>query len=257
MKLRILTTGLAIAVSLGNNAYAQVTTASKPDGAWRGGIGLGAAIARGNTTSTNVNAAADAIRQTSLDKMGFYISAIRNTSRVDGVDRTIANLLRFGGRYERDFTANLYGFGGLDVDKDKPADIKWRWVPQAGVGMHVVKNPITTFDVFTGLAYNKTDHYNGADSKGIEALIGEESTHKLTDTTSFVQRLVVYPGLSGDQKSEYRAAFDAGLKAQVVGGWNLLVTLGSRYDSEPAPGKKKSDTVFFTGLQYGWGPSAK
>jgi hypothetical protein len=110
---------------------------------------------------------------------------------------------------------------------------------------------------FAGLAYNDTTRYVGVDSRGMEALVGEESTHKLTDTTSFMQRLVAYPGLSSDRSGEYRLAFDAGLKAQVVGGWNLVVTLSSRYDSLPAAGKKSTDTFFFTGLQYGWGPSAK
>lgn len=247
----------ALTALVGANVNAQVSTATKPDGIWRGGIGLGAALARGNTESTNINGVADAIRQTEGDKTGLYISTLRNTAKIDDANKTTANLLRLGGRYERDFDGNLYGFGALDIEKDKPADIKWRWLPQAGVGMHIIKSPTTTFDVFTGLAYNKTDRYLNPDSNSLEALIGQESSHKLTDTTSFVQRLVVYPALTGDRKSEYRMVFDAGLKAQVIGGWNLTLTVSSRYDSEPAPGKKKNDTVFFTGLQYVWGPSSK
>ncbi len=256
MQFRILATATLTAL-IATQANAQVMTPTKPDGAWRGGLGLGAALARGNTESTSINGVADAIRQTGVDKTGLYISTLRNTAKIDGVNKTTANLLRLGGRYERDFASNLYGFGALDLDKDKPADIKWRWLPQAGVGMHVVKTPTTTFDVFTGLAYNKTDRYVNPDSKGLEALIGEESSHKISETTSFVQRLVVYPGLTSDRSGEFRLAFDAGLKAQVIGGWNLTLTVGSRYDSDPAPGKKKTDTVFFTGLQYVWGPSAK
>ena len=76
--------------------------------------------------------------------------------------------------------------------------------------------------------------------------LGEESSHKLTPTTSFKQRLIVYPNLS--DSGAYRASFDAGLAVAISGKMSLTVTLGERYNSDPGVGLKKSDTVLFTGL---------
>ena len=41
---------------------------------------------------------------------------------------------------------------------------------------------------------------------------------------------------------------------QVIGGWSLVANVSHRYDSLPPAGIKKTDVLFFTGLQYGWGP---
>lgn len=231
-------------------AFAQ--TAPKPDGAWRGSIGVGATAASGNTKSLNFSGNADAVRQTKTDKLGFYLQSLYGRSTIGGATTTTANQLRLGGRYDRDFTDRIFGFGGLDLEKNKLANIKLRTVPSVGVGYHVIKSEQTTFDVFGGLAYNHTDRYTGANFRGAELLLGEESTHKISSTTSARQRFVVYPSLK--DSGEYRSTFDAGIVTAIVGGWNLTATLGHRYDSNPPAGVKKSDLLLFTGLQYGWGP---
>jgi putative salt-induced outer membrane protein YdiY len=249
---RALVAGLATSILTGT-AIAQ--TVSKPDGAWRGSIGLGLTNTTGNTKTTAFTGGADAVRQTGTDKLGFYLQSLYGKARVDGADKITGKVLRLGGRYDRDLTDRWFGFGGLDIEKDRLAEIRWRFVPQAGVGYHVIKTDPLRFDVFGGLAYNRTDRYAPFnDDSGLEALLGEESIHKLSDTTSFRQRLVVYPGLSSDRSGEYRVAFDAGLVTAIVGGWNLTLTLANRYDSNAPAGRKKNDTLIFTGLQYGWGP---
>jgi putative salt-induced outer membrane protein len=240
---------LAAAASFTTPATAQVK--SKPDGEWRGTIGLGASGARGNTTSTNATFNADAIRQTTTDKLGFYAQALYGRNKVNGVESTTANQWRLGGRYDRDLSGNVFSFGALDFEKNRLADIKLRTLPSAGVGLHVVRNDVNTFDVFTGLAYNNTNRYNGNDTRATELLFGEESSHKLSATTTFRQKLTIYPSLR--DTGEYRAAFDAGLAAAIVAGWSLTVNVTDRYDSNPPPGVKKNDLLVFTGLQYAWG----
>ena len=151
-----------------------------------------------------------------------------------------------------DLTDRWFGFGALDLEKNKLADIKLRTLPSLGAGYHVIKTDQTTFDVFAGLAYNHLDRYTGADFRGMEALIGEESIHKLSPTTTVRQKLVVYPSLK--DTGEFRSTFDAGIVTAIANGWNLTATVGHRYDSNP-PGKiLKNDYIVFTGLQYGWGP---
>jgi putative salt-induced outer membrane protein len=240
---------LATAVGVLAAAPVLAQTAPKPDGEWRGSTSLSATLAGGNTKSTNVGLSADAVRQTKTDKLGFYVQHLYGRAN----NTVNAQQTRLGGRYDRDFTDRWYGFGGLDFEKNKPADIKLRILPQVGVGFHVIKSEPMTFDVFGGVAYNDTDRYAGRDTSGMEGLIGEESIHKLSATTTFRQKLVVFVPITDRNDLGNRLQFDVGLSTAVVGGWNLVVTGSVRQDSKPAPGKKKTDTLLFTGLQYGWG----
>jgi putative salt-induced outer membrane protein len=245
---------LAIAASVLAATPVLAQTAPKPDGEWRGANSLSATLAGGNTKSTNIGLSADAVRQTKTDKLGFYVQHLYGQAN----NQVNAQQTRIGGRYDRDITDRLYGFGGLDFEKNKTAGIKLRTLPQMGLGYHVIKSEPVTFDVFAGVAYNNTDKYVDPDQKGITGLIGEESIHKLSPTTTFRQRLVHYPVLSssgsGDAKLGALTTFDLGLSTAIVGGFNLVANFGARHNDRPGAGKKKTDTLLFTGIQYGWGP---
>jgi putative salt-induced outer membrane protein len=250
MLVRIALTTLAASI-VATAAFAQ--TVPKPDGQWRGSIGLSAAAARGNTESTTFGANADLIRQTQVDKMGFYLQDIYGTSRnSSGQRNTSAQIFRAGGKYDRNITEKIYGYGALEYEHDKLAGVKQRILPQGGIGLHVIKSETTTFDVFAGLAYNHTMYYVDPTTRDTEVVIGEESTHKLTASTSFKQRLAMYAPY--DDLSDSRTQFDAGLTTVVIGGWNLVVNFTYRQNNAPPIGKKKSDSLIFTGLQYSWGP---
>ncbi len=250
MTLRIALTTLAASI-VATTSFAQ--TAPKPDGQWRGGIGLSAAAARGNTETTTLGLNADLIRQTSVDKIGFYLQDIYGTSKnSSGVKSTSAQIFRLGGKYDRDITEKLYAFGALEYEHDKLAGVKERILPQGGVGLHIIKSEATTFDVFAGVAYNHTRYYVDPTTRDGELLIGEESVHKISASTSIKQRLAMYAPF--DDLSDSRAQFDAGLTTAIIGGWNLVVNYTFRHNNAPPLGKKKSDSLIFTGLQYSFGP---
>ena len=124
-------------------------------------------------------------------------------------------------------------------------------MPSGGLGYHLIKSESTSFDVFAGAAYNHLNRYDGQNFRGAELLLGEESTHKISESTTLRQKLVVYPSLK--DTGEFRASFDAGITTAIIGGWNLTVTLSDRYDSKPPPNIRRNDFLVFTGLQYAWG----
>jgi putative salt-induced outer membrane protein len=244
--------GTLAAGFIAGTAFAQ--TAPKPDGEWRGGIGLSAAAARGNTETTNLGLNADAIRQSTNDKLGFYLQDIFASSKNAAGEKSLsAQIFRIGGKYDRDITDRLYGFGGIDFEHDKLAGVKQRILPQGGVGFHVIKSEPTTFDVFSGIAYNETKSYTDPTTRKAELLLGEESIHKISASTAFRQRLAIYAPFS-DLSDKYRIQFDAGLTTAVIGGWNLVVNYTFRHNNAPPAGRKKDDSLLFTGLQYAWGP---
>jgi putative salt-induced outer membrane protein len=230
------------------SAHAQVT--QKPDGQWRSLFTAGASFANGNTDAKSASLGADVIRLTSSDK--WELTGAGQYARSDGA--TTANRQTFTGLYNQDITPQWYGFGQLDLVRDIPSDISSRITPSSGVGYHVVKKPDQAFDVSAGLAYTwdryRTPQVVNDEPRSrydhLELLLAEESNNKLSDTTTFKQKLTIYPSIS--QGDGVRAVFDAGLSVAMTKQLALTATLSQRYDSQPGDGLKKNDTLFVTGV---------
>jgi putative salt-induced outer membrane protein YdiY len=237
---------------LGAAGTAEAQTVSKPDGAWRGSLGANVSSASGNNQSLNAGLNADAVRQSENDKLVGAVQSLYGRRETDGVRELTASRLRASARYDRDISDLTYGFAGYDLEKNKLADLKWRHSPSVGAGLHLRKTETFTFDVFAGYSYNHETLYTRTRRSFNEGLLGEETTHKFSASTSFRQRLTLFPNLT--DSGEYRVVFDAGLLTQLVDHWNLTVNLAARYQSNPPLGVQKSDTLLFTGLQYSWGP---
>jgi putative salt-induced outer membrane protein len=232
----------------------------KADGQWRGVGGAAASASSGNTRNSTVNLSLDAARVTAVDKWSMYGQALFAQSRTDDKTSTTANLWRAGTRYDHNLNEKVFGFGGLDLEHDQLKHLTLRGVISGGLGYHVIKTDDTTWDVFGGLAY-KADRYS---APGVmidnaahrsytspEAILGEESSHKLSDTTSFKQRLVVYPSLR--DTGEFRAVFDAGLSVAMTKTMNLTVGFQDRYDSLAQSPAKQNDTLFLAGVNVKFG----
>jgi len=229
-------------------ASAQATV--KDDGQWRASLGLGASNASGNTRASSLALNADAVKATKQEKVSLYGNA--QYARSNGT--TTGEQFRLGGRYDHNFGTQWFGFGGLDLERNKFANLKLRSQLSGGVGYHLIKNERTTFDLFGGLGFT-ADKYmaatriDGATRSSYNyasLLLGQESTHKLSDSTSFKQRLVLVPNLKN--RGEYRANWDAGLAVAMSKAMNLNVGFAMARNSEPGPGRKSTDTLLTTGI---------
>ena len=241
---------LAIAIALGASATAHAQATAKPDGQWRAALGLGASLSSGNTKATNLSLVSDGVRLTSADKTTLYGNA--QYARSGGV--TTADQLRLGGRYDFNLSDLLFVFGGLDLERNKPANLSLRGLVSGGAGYHLIKGEPTTFDVFGGLGYTSDRYVNATTIDGslrsrysyLSLILGEESTHKLSDTTSAKQRLVLIPNLKN--RGEFRATWDAGLAVAMSKAMNLTVGLQFAHNSDPGVGRKATDTLLTTGV---------
>jgi putative salt-induced outer membrane protein YdiY len=247
--IRFITWGAAASTAL-LAGVVQAQTTIKEDGVWRGSVGAGLSINDGTTRSTSANLNAEMLRLTTQDKIRFYLTGLYGKS--NGVES--ANLIRGGGRYDYNLTPRVFGFAGLDAERDKPGNLELRIAPSLGLGYHVIKNDTTTFDVFGGVGYAKDSYFTPKVVAGslrssygyAELLIGEQSTHKLTDTVSLRQSYTFYPNLNNH--GEYRSVFDGGLAVALSSKLSLTVSLVNRYNSDPGSGIKKSETLFVTGI---------
>ena len=228
--------------------HAQVT--QKPDGQWRSLFTAGASVATGNTDAKSASLGADVIKLTTMDK--WALTGTGQYARSGGA--TTANRIGGTGLYSRDITPDWFGFGQVDLLRDGPSDLKLRTTLGSGLGYHIVKKPDQTFDVSAGGAYTM-DRYNHEQLINdevrsrydhAELLLAEESNNKLSDSTTFKQKLTVFPNLR--DTDGVRTVFDAGLSVAMTKQLALTATLSHRYDSKPGEGLGKNDTLFVTGV---------
>jgi putative salt-induced outer membrane protein len=243
-----LATILVSSTLVASQAFAQATV--KEDGQWRSAASLGASFASGNTSSTSLAFLGDGVRATKQDKWSIYGSALYGRA----AGETTANILRVGTRYDWNLGEKLFAFGGLDLEKDGVAKLSLRTGLSGGLGYHVIKDANTTFDIFGGVGYTM-DSYGAArviDSTSrtsynyMNLVLGEESTHKLSETVSAKQRFVLYPNLKTG--GQYLARFDAGLSAAISKTTNVTIGLAVRQNYDPGIGIKKTDSFLTVGM---------
>lgn len=235
----------AVAVLL---AAASIASAQdKPDGQFHGTGSLGAAFSSGAVNTTTISAGFDTARKTADDKLSFYGLAARGSTKVLGLTAVTSDLYRLGGRYDKDLSKQVFGFISGELEKNGVTNLDLRAAGYLGAGYHVIATPVTTFDVFAGVGYNHFK-YKGAGSDGaVELMFGEESAHKLSETTTFKQRLAIFP--STDTDFGYRAQFDAGLGVAMSSALSLNVGLTARYANKVFVAKK-TETLLTVGVGY-------
>ncbi len=238
MKKTLLAAALALAST---SVFAQA-----PSGEWKGSMSLGASYAKSyaGIKNTNFNIAGEASRATAADKLAVYGIALFGNTKNDVRSVDSADSLKAGARYEWNLSPQAYAFGSLDLERDGIIGLDMRAALGLGAGYYFVKSDPLTFTVFGGVS-QRVDKFDGGSDNFTELLIGEESNHKLSSTTTFKQRLVAYPNLS--ESGEFRAAFDATLSMAIAGAWNMNLSLVHRHDSM-LPSGNKNDTGFFVGV---------
>jgi putative salt-induced outer membrane protein len=243
--------GCASAQSSGAQSSGAQTQA---DGQWRGLAGASFSATSGNSTTNNILLNIDMARKTEIDKISAGAMVNYGTGTVDGVKKTITHKWGLNGQYDYNLTPELYVFGKLGLEADRIINLSLRRTLGTGLGYKVINDANNTLDVFAGLAnthsrYNTRqviDGVSGTSFSTNSALLGEESTHKLSETLFFKQRLELYPRISGDGGSLAKAS--ANLGVSLSSAVSLNVGLTNNYNSAPAAGLKKNDLSLFTGV---------
>jgi putative salt-induced outer membrane protein len=224
-------------------AYAQAA----PDNQWHGNFVVGGAFASGNTSTLNVTLAADAAKATAIDRISLSSLVNYGRTQINGVDTTTADQAWLRGRYDYNLSEKVFAFGGAGAETNRSAGTESRYSLTTGLGYKLIRSQTTSFDVFAGVGYAGVNYTDGSSATGGELLVGEESTHKLTDTTSVRQRFEYRPG-QGDLGN--LATFTASMATAIIGGWTLNVGLAAQWASIVPVGSKSTDVLMTVGFGY-------
>jgi putative salt-induced outer membrane protein len=229
-------------------AAAQAADPVPADNRWHGYIALGGAFASGNASTVTLSATADTTKASPIDKIN--LSGLVNYGRAEdsnGLSTTTANQAWLRGRYDYNLTPTVFAFGGADAETNKVAGLNSRYDLNGGLGYKLIRTDVHSLDVFAGVGYATVDYVDNRSASGFELLFGEESNHKLSDTTTFKQRFVFRPG---QNELGNLATFVAGLATSITGSWTLNVGLNVQYASAVPPGVKTTDTLLTVGFGY-------
>jgi putative salt-induced outer membrane protein len=209
---------------------------------WQGNAALSFTRSAGNTNGTTYSISVDETRTTDTNKLSAYASALYGKSQgVVSADKT-----RLGTRYDHNLSPQLFGFGQLEFEQDRMANLDLRSSLGAGFGYHLLNEESVTLDVFGGLSQNRSDMMTGNTVSTSELILAEESTHTLTQNTRLKQKLSYYP--STQTGGKYRTVFDSSLVINLNSTMGLSISLQNKYNSDIGAGVKHSDTVLLTGL---------
>jgi putative salt-induced outer membrane protein len=219
--------------------------------AWKGGINLGFALARGNSETTNLTTGFTADRKTMNDEITAYFSSLYTTDDKTG-GGTIANSIIGGLKYDRNITKRVFAFASGDFTHDELQDLNIRAIYSGGLGYHLISNPNTTLDLLGGVNYTHESYGGGPTlvTRNLAGItLGESGMHKFGKSTTVTEVFYFYPDLSNT--SEYRFSFDAASVTQINKWFGLQIGLSDRYVTDPPIiGTKSNDVILTTGVNF-------
>jgi putative salt-induced outer membrane protein YdiY len=230
---------------------------------WNGGVNVGFSLARGNSQTSNLALAINAVHPTLNDKTTIYLSSI-DTKNELATPTTVANLVTAGIRYDHNVNPRLFGFVGADFMSNELQNLDLRGVYGAGLGFHAIKSDNTVLDFLAGLNYTHETYSNGpvvtpvtipptftsygVTNKFAALTLGEEMMHKAGKTTVLTEKLYFFPDLS--DTGEYRGTFDFGTVTKINKWLGWQNQFSDIYVSNPPPTSKQNDLILTTGLNF-------
>lgn len=229
--------------------FQRLRAVNPPPLKWVGNVLIGGLLARGNTDSDSLNAAADFSRRGEHDRIAFSGQYIFSRQRVpgDGKHETTNDLLGKA-KYDYFFTPKLYAYAGIEAEHDPIAGLAIRLAPSVGAGYQWVETPRLSFNTEAGVGYlyRKYDH-DGEDGTP-DARLAYHLKVKFNEKVSAFHDLEYLPGFT--RLDNYYFDTDAGIRANITDKFFTEFKVDYRYDSKPAPGKGPNDVRYILGV--GW-----
>src|SRR4051812_37386929 len=155
---------------------------------WSGSLTIGGLLTRGNSDTTNVNIAADAVRRTQDDRFtlagGYYFG--RQKDPDTGTNDTTVDNWFASGKYDYFFTKKFYGYGLIRLDHDNIANLNLRVAPSIGVGYQWHEGPVWNFSTEAGVGWVFEDYETGDDDDHPAARLAYHYDRKINDKVAFI-----------------------------------------------------------------------
>lgn len=240
---------LALALFLGVSISTVPMTAQAQ---WKATAEAGMVAARGNADTDTANARFDVTRefvkwQHSGGFTGVYAS-----------ESTGATSQRWEARGQSDYAFHSKGFSFVSgrYEEDRFSGFVYQATFGAGLGWRFFDDPVTRLTAQLGLGYKAFTTHAGLAEDGLTVIPQEHEEnavtqgkvdfeHALTPNTSILNKLLVEADVDNRFLSN-----DISLKVNMIESLALAVGFSVRYNTDPPPGFKQTDTLTTLNLVY-------
>jgi putative salt-induced outer membrane protein len=222
---------------------------------WSGKAELGILSASGNTEAKSANAKLDLTHEGPKWRHNVSFGALY------GENGEISTAQRFEARYQADYkiTDRMSWFGSLRDEQDRFSGFAYQVTAATGASYKFIDSPATKLTASLGAGYRRSksetlvkspageviDRIEGpVDSEPI-ATFSSNYEHAFTDTTKITNKFLAESG--SDNTSVQN---DLALAVSMTDKLALAVGYGVRYNSEPPPLAKSTDTLITINLVY-------
>ncbi|MCA9400650.1 MAG: DUF481 domain-containing protein [Candidatus Omnitrophica bacterium] len=234
----------ALMISLGLSISVQAVA---EEGEWKRDVSLGYNQSNGNTEKAQLNASGSVQKAFDhsefLSKLNIYYGETDSQMDTQKWDAKARYAYDFGEEYD---WFNSYQ---VVVDHDRFADIDYRILPSVGIGYWLHRTDDFTWSIEGSLAYEITEYRTpGLDSDSEPAFVARTFLKKSIFKNAYItEDLSIIPSLDGGGN---RIKSETEFVNPRADNLDLNVKYIVDHDSEPAAGKKKTDTQFITGIKY-------
>lgn len=239
---------LSTLVSFSAGSFADDSQAAGGGESWKGYIFAGYNQTNGNTKKGSANLEAEATKKLSWSeiKLKGTMSYSETNRNMDGQkwDALAKHTFDFGE------AKRWFSFQQVYADHDYFSDIDYRITPSAGLGYHIIVREDLVWDADAGVGYRITRHRinKAADDEAITALVHSFCKKQVFAKAWLSEDVTVYPSLKdgSDLVLKSETAFTNPLTEKL----DFQIKYIIDYASQPAEGKKKTDTQLVIGLKY-------
>lgn len=219
-----------------------------PQPKWEGAVSVGGTITSGNTNTTLGKVDAAISRRAEKDritmKAGFLYGEEEDPSTGD--DEVTSENWLVGGKYDRFITKKAYAYGEGRYERDVIAKLSRRMTLGAGGGYQWVESNGTRFNTEAGLAYINEVYVGGGSNDTVAVRLAYNFEKELNATVKFLHGTAWYPSIQ--DPSDYLLSTAAELRTALTCAIFATAKVAANYDSTPAPGAEKLDTIYTMGL---------
>jgi putative salt-induced outer membrane protein len=209
---------------------------------WQGKGEAGIVAASGNTESDSYNLKLGMTKVDDLWKHALDMAYLRASS--DGV--TSAN--RFTGTWQSNynFSARTFAFGGLRYEHDEFSGFDYQASASAGLGYKFYDTDTVKFSGQAGVGYRSIkDAVTDDTSDGAIFVAGLNYEYAITQTTKLTDKFTAESGSANTLLTNF-----VGVEVKMSDKLGLSAGYDIHQNSDPPPGKKKTDTVTTLNLVF-------
>lgn len=240
-RLRIESEGAAQPVEV---ELARVTHIRQAAIAWHGSVDVAARATDGNTHTKGFLLAAEAIRESEIDK--WTVRALYRSSETSGAltERSAYGL----GKYQYFVFEPGYVFGSVELFHDRFRDLRLRTVLAGGVGWNMLDREWLKLSAEVGLAFIDNNFYEEDDESHLGGRLNVNLRAPLPFGFEFVNDFTYFPNF--DDTADWQIHNEATLATTLGGGWTFKAGYILDFDNEPSEGIEERDGTYFMGLGY-------